>query len=138
MVPKRQSSIQRHSENVSRIAILMKRARAIASRSTKASNRSEGSTQSTGPIDPLLYCVNDAARRLGISGSSIWRLLRLGRLCPTTVLGRTMISEAELQRLVVEATRARSPSPQPAAEPDETADGAVVQAGLQEMNSDNP
>lgn len=59
------------------------------------------------PTPPLLYTVPQAGQRLGVSESSIWRLLRLGRLRPTCVLGRTMISEGELQRLVTEATSPR-------------------------------
>lgn len=57
---------------------------------------------------PLLHTVPEAAERLRVSESSIWRLLRLGKLCATSVLGRTMISEAELLRFVAEATRARA------------------------------
>ena len=80
-------------------------------------------------VPPLLHTVPQAAERLRVSESSVWRLLRLGKLCATTVLGRTLISEAELQRFVAEATRARSRSPQLPAERDENADDAPVQTG---------
>jgi Helix-turn-helix domain len=67
----------------------------------------------TVPTSPLLHPVQRAAERLGVSESSIWRLLRLGKLHPTCVLGRTMISEGELQRLVTETTKPRQIAPQP-------------------------
>jgi hypothetical protein len=59
----------------------------------------------TVPPPPLLHPVPRAAARLSVSESSIWRLLRLGKLYPTYVLGRTMISESELQRLAAETTK---------------------------------
>jgi hypothetical protein len=66
----------------------------------------------TATLPPLLHPVPRAAERLGVSESSIWRLLRLGKLHPTCVLGRTMISEGELQRLVAETTEPRQIAPQ--------------------------
>jgi excisionase family DNA binding protein len=56
------------------------------------------------PIDPLLYSVNAAAHRLGVSESTIWRLIDGKKLYPTRVRSRTMISETELQRYVAEST----------------------------------
>jgi len=78
---------------------------------------------------PLLHSVRQAAQRLGVSESSIWRLLQMGELYPTSVLGRTLISEAELLRLVADATTARSRSPQLPIERDENADDTPLQTG---------
>ena len=69
----------------------------------------------TVPLPPLLHPVPHAAARLGVSESSIWRLIQEGTLRPTCVLGRTMISESELQRLVAEATKPRQRVMQPVA-----------------------
>ena len=69
----------------------------------------------TVPLPPLLHPVPRAAERLGVSESSIWRLIQKGTLHPTCVLGRTMISEGELQRLVTEATKPRQRVTQPVA-----------------------
>jgi excisionase family DNA binding protein len=55
-------------------------------------------------FSPLLYSANNAARRLDVSESTIWRLVAEKKLYPTYVRGRTMISEAELQRYVAEST----------------------------------
>jgi hypothetical protein len=67
----------------------------------------------TTPLPPLLHPILRAAERLGLSESSIWRLIQAGTLHPTCVLGRTMISEVELQRLVTEATKPRQRVIQP-------------------------
>jgi excisionase family DNA binding protein len=72
-------------------------------RFTEATFNSD-SSDAARPFDPLLYSVNDAARRLGVSVSTVWRLLAEKKLYPTYVRGRTMISEAELQRYVAEST----------------------------------
>jgi excisionase family DNA binding protein len=48
---------------------------------------------------PLLHSIWAAASRLGVSESTIWRLIRQGKLQPTRILGRTLLSEAELQRI---------------------------------------
>jgi excisionase family DNA binding protein len=52
---------------------------------------------------PLLHTVPRSARRLGVSERTVWRLLRTRKLRASRVLGRTMVSEAELQRFVLEA-----------------------------------
>ena len=52
---------------------------------------------------PLLHTIPRSAKRLGVSERTVWRLLRTGKLRASRVLGRTMISEAELQRLAREA-----------------------------------
>jgi excisionase family DNA binding protein len=52
-----------------------------------------------GGQQPLLYSIKDAAARLGVSESTVWRLIRQGRLRATRLLGRTLLAEAELQRI---------------------------------------
>jgi excisionase family DNA binding protein len=54
-------------------------------------------------LAPLLHTIRGSAGRLGVSESTVWRLLRIGKLRTCRVLGRTMISEAELQRFAREA-----------------------------------
>jgi hypothetical protein len=55
-----------------------------------------------GPV-PLLHTVRGSAKRLGVSESTVWRLPRAKKLKPTRILGRTLVADAELQRLVHEA-----------------------------------
>jgi len=55
-------------------------------------------------MEPLLHTVPKAAGRLGVSESTVWRMIGAKELSPTRVRGRTMISEAELQRYVAEST----------------------------------
>ena len=55
-------------------------------------------------MQPLLHPVPKAAKRLDVSESTVWRLVAKKKLYPTYVRGRTMISEAELQRYVAEST----------------------------------
>ena len=55
---------------------------------------------------PLLHTVPGSAKRLSVSERMVWRLLRIGKLRASRVLGRTMISEAELQRFAREAEEA--------------------------------
>jgi excisionase family DNA binding protein len=51
-------------------------------------------------LHPLLHSIDDAATRLGVSVSTIWRLIRSGQLRTVKILGRTLVPESELQRLV--------------------------------------
>src|SRR5262245_26200423 len=55
-------------------------------------------------MQPLLHAVPGAAKRLNVSETTVWRLVAEKELYPTYVRGRTMISEAELQRYVADAT----------------------------------
>jgi len=48
----------------------------------------------------LLHSIDDAATRLGVSVSTIWRLIRSGQLRTVKILGRTLVPESELRRLV--------------------------------------
>ena len=47
----------------------------------------------------LLHSIDDAATRLGVSVSMIWRLIRSGQLRTVKIRGRTLVPESELQRL---------------------------------------
>ena len=47
----------------------------------------------------FLHSIDDAATRLGVSVSSIWRLIRSGQLRTVKIRGRTLVPESELQRL---------------------------------------
>ncbi len=52
---------------------------------------------------PLLHSINGAAARLGeVSESTVWRLIRSGKLRAVKVLGRTLVPESELQRVAQE------------------------------------
>ena len=48
----------------------------------------------------LLHSIDDAATRLGVSVSTIWRLIRSGQLRAVKIRGRTLVPDSELQRLV--------------------------------------
>ena len=50
-------------------------------------------------VPQLLHSIDDAATRLGVSVSTIWRLIRSGQLRAVKILGRTLVPESELQRL---------------------------------------
>ena len=47
----------------------------------------------------LLHSIDDAATRLGVSVSTIWRLIRSGQLRAVKIRGRTLVPDSELQRL---------------------------------------
>ena len=49
---------------------------------------------------PLLHSIEEAATRLGVSVSMIWRLIRSGQLRTVKIRGRTLVPESEIQRLV--------------------------------------
>jgi len=48
---------------------------------------------------PLLHSIKNAAKRVGVSQSSVWRLIKEGQVRPVKILGRTLIPESELQRI---------------------------------------
>jgi len=54
----------------------------------------------------LLHSIPDAGRRLGVSESTIWRMIRDQAIVTTHIRRRTMIAEAELQRYIAQATAA--------------------------------
>ena len=47
----------------------------------------------------FLHSIDDAATRLGVSVSTIWRLIRSGQLRAVKIRGRTLVPDSELQRL---------------------------------------
>ena len=51
---------------------------------------------------PLAYKVPDACRRLGVSRSLLYDLIKTGELKAIKVANRTLIPESELQRFVAE------------------------------------
>ena len=52
--------------------------------------------------DRLAWTVDEAAFRAGLSRKSMYRLISVGKITPTKVGRRTLIPEAELQRLMSE------------------------------------
>lgn len=57
----------------------------------------------TRPARPLANAIPEAARRLGISRSAIYELMKEGRLRAFKVGTRTLIAEEELVRFVADA-----------------------------------
>jgi excisionase family DNA binding protein len=75
---------------------------------------------------PLLHSIAAAAARLGeLSESTIWRLIRNGKLQAVKILGRTLVPESELQRLAQEGA---VPGP----------DASKPTAHLQHLQDDQP
>jgi excisionase family DNA binding protein len=58
------------------------------------------------PIAPLAYRIPDAVRVSGVSKSKLYALAAEGKLRLSRVGGRTLISHAELQRLIDEGCAA--------------------------------
>ncbi len=54
-------------------------------------------------MEPLNYRVNDFSKSFGISRTSIYDLIKTGKLRVIRVAGRTLIPAAEAQRLIREA-----------------------------------
>jgi excisionase family DNA binding protein len=67
---------------------------------------------------PLLHTKEAAAARLSLSKSTIGRLLKAKKLRVTRIMGRTLISEAELQRLIDESTDRGDPDSDKPSDPD--------------------
>jgi len=51
-------------------------------------------------VDQLAHRIPDAAKRIGISRSSLYELIAAGRLDARKVAGRTVITDASLRRLL--------------------------------------
>lgn len=49
---------------------------------------------------PLAHRIPDACRRLGISRTSIYELIKTGEIRPFRIGTRTLIPEAELQKVI--------------------------------------
>ncbi|WP_036212698.1 helix-turn-helix transcriptional regulator [Novilysobacter arseniciresistens] len=52
---------------------------------------------------PLAHRIPDACQRIGLGRSSLYELIKAGRLKTVRIAGRTLVPESELQRLVAEA-----------------------------------
>lgn len=76
---------------------------------------------------PLLHTKEAAAARLSLSKSTIGRLLKAKKLRATHIMGRTLISEAELQRLVEESTDRGDPDFDQPSDPDPNQSGEAKQ-----------
>lgn len=61
-------------------------------------------------IQERLFTVPEAAKHLRLAPSSVWQLLRLGRLARTKVSGKTFVRASELQRLIVDRINCRAVS----------------------------
>jgi excisionase family DNA binding protein len=48
---------------------------------------------------PLLHSIENAAIRLGVSPSTVWRLIRERQLRTVRIRGRTLVADSELVRL---------------------------------------
>lgn len=51
-------------------------------------------------LPPIAHRIEDAARRLGVSRSTIYNLITTKELTPFKVGNRTLIAESELHRFV--------------------------------------
>jgi excisionase family DNA binding protein len=52
---------------------------------------------------PVAYRIDDAARALGLSRSSIYEMVSHGRLTAVKIAGRTLIPATEIRRIVDQA-----------------------------------
>ena len=50
-------------------------------------------------IQPLAWRVNDACRRLSLSRATLYKLASQGKLRLVKVAGRTLVPDAEIERL---------------------------------------
>ena len=57
----------------------------------------------SGPLIPLAHRIPEACQRIGISRSSLYELIKGGRVITVRIAGRTLVPESELQRLMLEA-----------------------------------
>ena len=51
----------------------------------------------------LAYRINDACRALGLSRTTIYRLISAGQLKPVQIAGRTLIPRGEIEALMARA-----------------------------------
>lgn len=63
------------------------------------------------PVTPLAYSVPDAARAIGISPSTMWLMVKDGKVTTFKLGHRTLITADELRALI---SRAQDNQPNPA------------------------
>lgn len=56
-------------------------------------------------MQPISYRINDFAKAVGLSRTSIYELIKDGKLKPVKIAGRTLIPSSEAQRLITEAAQ---------------------------------
>lgn len=54
-------------------------------------------------IFPFAFRINDACRALSLGRSTLYKLIKQGKLRPITIAGRVLIPRAEIERLIAEA-----------------------------------
>ncbi|WP_343683954.1 helix-turn-helix domain-containing protein [Asticcacaulis sp.] len=54
-------------------------------------------------MEPISYRINDFAKIIGVSRTSVYGLIKDGKLKPVKIAGRTLIPASEAQRLISEA-----------------------------------
>ncbi|MDQ1184708.1 helix-turn-helix domain-containing protein [Agrobacterium larrymoorei] len=52
------------------------------------------------PIEKLAFSIPEAAQKLSISRASLYLLIKAGTIRPIKILGRTVLTEAELRRFL--------------------------------------
>lgn len=55
--------------------------------------------------EPLAYRVDEACRTIGLGRTSLYELIKSGKIKPINIAGRTLIPRAELERLIAEGRR---------------------------------
>ncbi len=55
-------------------------------------------------MKPIAYRINDFAATMGISRTTIYGLIKAGKIKPIRLAGRTLIPAIEAERLVAEAS----------------------------------
>lgn len=55
--------------------------------------------QNCGTVQPLAWRINDAAKRLSLSRSTLYKLSTTGQLRLIKIAGRTLVPDDELRRL---------------------------------------
>jgi excisionase family DNA binding protein len=66
----------------------------------KAKPRRAAAKQHDRSVEPLAYRLSDAAEAIGLSRTSIWRLIRSGKIRVVTVGGRKLVVAESLKALV--------------------------------------
>lgn len=55
---------------------------------------------SSSALDPLLHRIPDACRRIGVSRTTLYELIKAGEVRPVKIGSRCLIPEKDLQRVV--------------------------------------